>query len=76
MKRILGGYGRGEEKLPVYKMPHLGGWAALATSLVSRRSAATKCWSWISMAGKRLAAFRFTASRYSSWRSRAVARYG
>jgi protein NirF len=26
-KRILGGYGRGEEKLPVYKMPHLRGWA-------------------------------------------------
>ena len=25
--RILGGYGRGEEKLPVYKMPHLRGWA-------------------------------------------------
>jgi len=26
-KRILDGYGRGEEKLPVYKMPHLEGWA-------------------------------------------------
>lgn len=26
--RILDGYGRGEEKLPVYKMPHLEGWAA------------------------------------------------
>lgn len=26
-KRILPGYGRGEEKLPVYKMPHLEGWA-------------------------------------------------
>ena len=26
--RILGGYGRGEEPLPVYKMPHLEGWAA------------------------------------------------
>ncbi len=26
-KRILEGYGRGEEKLPVYKMPHLEGWA-------------------------------------------------
>jgi len=26
-KRILSGYGRGEEKLPVYKMPHLEGWA-------------------------------------------------
>lgn len=25
--RILGNYGRGEEKLPVYKMPHLEGWA-------------------------------------------------
>jgi protein NirF len=27
MRRILGGYGRGEEALPVYKMPHLEGWA-------------------------------------------------
>ena len=27
VKRILGNYGRGEEKLPVYKMPHLEGWA-------------------------------------------------
>lgn len=26
-KRILSGYGRGEERLPVYKMPHLEGWA-------------------------------------------------
>lgn len=25
--RILDGYGRGEDKLPVYKMPHLEGWA-------------------------------------------------
>ena len=27
VKRILSGYGRGEQKLPVYKMPHLEGWA-------------------------------------------------
>jgi protein NirF len=27
VRRILGGYGRGEEKMPVYKMPHLRGWA-------------------------------------------------
>jgi len=26
-ERILDNYGRGEEKLPVYKMPHLEGWA-------------------------------------------------
>jgi protein NirF len=26
-RRILDGYGRGEERLPVYKMPHLRGWA-------------------------------------------------
>jgi protein NirF len=25
-RRILAGYGRGEEPLPVYKMPHLEGW--------------------------------------------------
>ena len=27
VQRILDGYGRGEEPLPVYKMPHLEGWA-------------------------------------------------
>lgn len=27
VKRILPDYGKGEEKLPVYKMPHLEGWA-------------------------------------------------
>jgi protein NirF len=26
-RRILAGYGRGEKSLPVYKMPHLEGWA-------------------------------------------------
>lgn len=26
-RRILSGYGRGETRLPVYKMPHLEGWA-------------------------------------------------
>lgn len=33
VERILGGYGRGEEKLPVYKMPHLEGWARAGNSL-------------------------------------------
>ena len=27
VRRILDGYGKGEEKLPVFKMPHLRGWA-------------------------------------------------
>ena len=27
VRRILDGYGQGEQKLPVYKMPHLRGWA-------------------------------------------------
>jgi protein NirF len=27
VRRILAGYGKGEEPLPVYKMPHLRGWA-------------------------------------------------
>ncbi len=27
IRRILPGYGKGEKKLPVYKMPHLEGWA-------------------------------------------------
>ena len=28
VRRVLEGYGRGEEPLPVFKMPHLRGWAA------------------------------------------------
>jgi protein NirF len=31
VRRILGGNGRGEEKMPVYKMPHLRGWAVAGT---------------------------------------------
>jgi len=34
VRRILDGYGRGEEPLPVYKMPHLEGWAAAGNLLV------------------------------------------
>ena len=30
VRRILDGYGRGQEPLPVYKMPHLRGWAVAA----------------------------------------------
>ena len=30
VRRILGGYGRGEQALPVFKMPHLRGWALAA----------------------------------------------
>ncbi len=33
-ERILDHYGRGEEKLPVYKMPHLEGWAAAGDHLL------------------------------------------
>ena len=33
VSRILDGYGRGEEKLPVYKMPHLEGWARAGDKL-------------------------------------------
>lgn len=33
VRRILDGYGRGEQPLPVYKMPHLEGWAQAGGSL-------------------------------------------
>jgi protein NirF len=32
-RRILQGYGRGQQPLPVYKMPHLRGWAAAGREL-------------------------------------------
>ena len=34
VRRILDGYGRGEEPLPVYKMPHLEGWASAGDLLI------------------------------------------
>jgi protein NirF len=34
VKRVLDAYGRGEQKLPVYKMPHLEGWAATGDELL------------------------------------------
>ena len=34
MRRILEGYGRGEAPLPVYKMPHLGGWGVIGDLLL------------------------------------------
>ncbi|BAN34221.1 heme d1 biosynthesis protein NirF [Sulfuricella denitrificans skB26] len=34
VKRVLDGYGKGEQKLPVYKMPHLEGWAATGNELL------------------------------------------
>ncbi|MDP4371269.1 cytochrome D1 domain-containing protein, partial [Escherichia coli] len=33
-RKILVGYGKGEEKLPVYKMPHLRGWAQAGDRLL------------------------------------------
>jgi protein NirF len=32
-RRILDGYGKGEEPLPVYKMPHFEGWASVGDEL-------------------------------------------
>lgn len=34
VKRVLNRYGKGEQKLPVYKMPHLEGWAATGNELL------------------------------------------
>jgi len=34
VKRILSRYGKGEQKLPVYKMPHMEGWAATGNELL------------------------------------------
>ena len=34
VKRVLNGYGKGEQKLPVFKMPHMEGWAATGNELL------------------------------------------
>ena len=74
VKRVLDGYGKGEQKLPVYKMPHLEGWAATGSELlvpaVGRHEVLVidqNKWSEIS---------RSPASRCSSWRVPTIARYG
>jgi protein NirF len=45
-ERVLDRYGKGQEPLPVYKMPHFEGWGATQSASCScRPSAATSCWS-------------------------------
>ena len=71
-RRILDGYGRGEEPLPVYKMPHLRGLGRGRRAACScRRSAATSCCvvDRRELAGG-AAASPCTASRCSRWRGR------
>jgi protein NirF len=34
IERVLAGYGRGDDRLPVYKMPHLEGWGSTGGNLV------------------------------------------
>lgn len=34
VKRVLNHYGKGEQKLPVFKMPHMEGWAATGNELL------------------------------------------
>jgi protein NirF len=34
IRRVLDGYGKGKEKLPVYKMPHLEGWGETGRTLI------------------------------------------
>jgi protein NirF len=66
-RKILENYGRGEEKLPVFKMPHLRGWSWRRARPTCRRSAATRCWwSTRDLEGSRPHPGR--ASRCSSWR--------
>ena len=61
-RRVLNGYGRGEEPLPVYKMPHLRGWAVAGR--------------YIFLPGRKRGALRSMASRCSRWPSRARAACG
>jgi protein NirF len=62
-KRVLPGYGRGEEKLPVYKMPHLRGWAIAGGYAWLPAIGATRCWSSTRATGARSRACRSPASR-------------
>lgn len=75
-RRILAGYGRGEKPLPVYKMPHLRGWAMAGGVPTYPPSAAMRCWSSIPPPGPRSAAFPSPASPCSSWRAPTAARCG
>ena len=75
--RILDGYGKGEEPLPVYKMPHLEGWAAAGDFLflpaVGRHELLVVDRNGLSRSA---GASRSMASRSSRWRGRMVVRSG
>ena len=75
-RRILSGYGRGEEPLPVYKMPHLEGWALASGRFVlpavGRHEVLWVDSDTLEEAGRR----RPMASRFSPLRGRTAARSG
>ena len=74
--RILDGYGRGEDPLPVYKMPHLEGWAGAGGLLFLPAVGRHEPWPSIAPVSRRRAGSRFGASRSSRPRGLTGARSG
>jgi hypothetical protein len=75
-RKILEKYGRGEEKLPVFKMPHLRGWSVAAgrawlPAIGRHEVLVADATTWKETGGS-----RSRASRCSSWPVRTAARYG
>ena len=76
VKRVLDGYGKGEQKLPVYKMPHLEGWAATGNELLVPAVGRHEVLVVDQGTGRKWGEFQCMASRYSWWRDRTTARCG
>jgi hypothetical protein len=76
-RKILEKYGRGEEKLPVFKMPHLRGWSVAAgRAWLPAIGPATKYSLQMRRPGRRPVGWRSRVSRCSSWPAPTGARSG
>ena len=74
--RVLPNYGRGQEKLPVYKMPHLEDGLWPGGSSYCRRSVTMRCFGWMPTCWSRPDAPERTASLSLRWHVRTGVRSG
>jgi protein NirF len=75
-RKILGNYGRGQEKLPVFKMPHLRGWSMAQGKAYLPAIGRHEVLVVDGATGRKSAASRSRGSRCSSWRGRMAGRCG
>jgi len=76
VERILDGYGRGQQKLPVYKMPHLEGWTVAGNQTFVPAVGQHRVLVMDSEKWQQTDAIDVPVSRSSSWRDRRAADLG